>query len=1322
MEDQIIRVTPNGGVYYYPTTQSFTLSGYNYGRVYQPPEFAGTFTGIAGALVKYVSNTPGICTVDSVFFESGDMDAVVTLLGTGTCKIVASAKATECFNAASVTYPFTIKQAPAPVFTVTTLTDDATGIASHCTNQALTGATKDASCSLRDAIAAGSAAYHTTPALTPTVNFSSSLQANGATISTSNPGTYTLTGGPLSFDQEGVQMNIVGPGVGVLKVSGANNYRVISVSQIGGINISGLTITGGNAGGIYLFNNSNLFMDHCIVSGNNGTNGGGIDLGGASTITIKDSTISGNTATNGGGIYVGQGSEAHLYYTTVSGNTISSGGLGAGIYSGHPSGSEVELYNSTVSGNYINGTSGSGAGIYANYWVEVALLSNSIVSGNWIGTSSTVSLYDDLDDGSGVYTYSSVSSDNGNKGGNVVGEFNTQSATAPSPAIHLAPLSFYSGLTETMLPLPPSPAICAGLVANIPSDFTTDQRGLPNTNNYYTNYTSTPACVDAGSVQTDYSVSFTAANSAQPATPEVVNQPFFDPSPAVTLFESGNAFADGRDPIAISLTLSGTGPLGGRSAQTVDVITDPLAGVATYPNLTVGHAGTGDSLAAILTLNSSVTPVPSVSSGSSSFDVGAPVLVFGTAPPDPLTAGGRAGTVTVQVQDGSGDVVTTARDAITLRVTGPNGYSRNYNPSAPHPVDGVATFNASAALTAAGTYTYTVSMDGASDLTATETVTAASAHSIIVAGGSGQSAAIGAAYATALTVTVQDTYANPVSGATVTFTPPASGASAMLTTPAATDVNGQTSVTATANGTAGTYTVTAAVTGVATPASFSLTNSAIAPTLSISCYNGPYDSNPHTCTGTATGIGGVTVDGTWSFNPGSETAANSYPETGTFTSTNSSYTSGGTAANTLTITAIAPTLSISCYSGPYDGNPHTCTGTATGIGGVTVGGTWSLNPGSETAANSYPEKGTFTSTNGNYTSGGTASNTLTITAIAPTLSISCYSGPYDGNQHTCTGTATGIGGVTVGGTWSLNPGSETAANSYPETGTFTSTNGNYTSGGTASNTLTITAIAPTLSISCYNGPYDSNPHTCTGTATGIGGVTVGGTWSLNPGSQTAANSYPETGTFTSTNSSYRSGGTASNTLTIARVPLTVTANNTSMTMGAAVPALTYGITGFAGTDTSSVVSGIATETTTASSSSSAGTYPITFSVKALTAANYTFTYVNGSITVVQAPAASLTASGTVSGSASAGYTVTITIRNTGSGPAANVTLATATLGSASGTPLPQNLGTIAAGASGTFTVHFPGSVGADGAAVAEKYTGTYTGGTFTGSVRAVTLP
>ena len=83
-----------------------------------------------------------------------------------------------------------------------------------------------------------------------------------------------------------------------------------------------------------------------------------------------------------------------------------------------------------------------------------------------------------------------------------------------------------------------------------------------------------------------------------------------------------------------------------------------------------------------------------------------------------------------------------------------------------------------------------------------------------------------------------------------------------------------------------------------------------------------------------------------------------------------------------------------------------------------------------------------------------------------------------------------------------------------------------------------------------------------------------------------------------------------------------------------------------------------------------------------------------------------------------GYLATVTIKNSGTGPAQNVQLTTATLGSASGSGLPQSLGTISAGATVTTTVSFPASAGASGAAVVETYKGTYTGGTFGTSIRA----
>lgn len=87
-----------------------------------------------------------------------------------------------------------------------------------------------------------------------------------------------------------------------------------------------------------------------------------------------------------------------------------------------------------------------------------------------------------------------------------------------------------------------------------------------------------------------------------------------------------------------------------------------------------------------------------------------------------------------------------------------------------------------------------------------------------------------------------------------------------------------------------------------------------------------------------------------------------------------------------------------------------------------------------------------------------------------------------------------------------------------------------------------------------------------------------------------------------------------------------------------------------------------------------------------------------------------------------GYQAVVTVKNNGAGTAQNVQLTSASLGAAAGTGLPASLGNISHGGGiATVTLTFPASAGADGAAVVEKLTGAYTGGTFGGSFRA-TLP
>jgi hypothetical protein len=84
---------------------------------------------------------------------------------------------------------------------------------------------------------------------------------------------------------------------------------------------------------------------------------------------------------------------------------------------------------------------------------------------------------------------------------------------------------------------------------------------------------------------------------------------------------------------------------------------------------------------------------------------------------------------------------------------------------------------------------------------------------------------------------------------------------------------------------------------------------------------------------------------------------------------------------------------------------------------------------------------------------------------------------------------------------------------------------------------------------------------------------------------------------------------------IGKALLTVTANSVSRAYGTANPTFTAKITGFVNGDTSSVVTGTPSLTTTATTTSLPGNYPITAAQGTLASAKYGFTFVNGTLTI-----------------------------------------------------------------------------------------------------------
>lgn len=104
---------------------------------------------------------------------------------------------------------------------------------------------------------------------------------------------------------------------------------------------------------------------------------------------------------------------------------------------------------------------------------------------------------------------------------------------------------------------------------------------------------------------------------------------------------------------------------------------------------------------------------------------------------------------------------------------------------------------------------------------------------------------------------------------------------------------------------------------------------------------------------------------------------------------------------------------------------------------------------------------------------------------------------------------------------------------------------------------------------------------------------------------------------------YTIAGYTGGAYAVYRAPLKVTAQNRTKVFGAPNPALGYAITGYVNGQDSSVVTGEPALSTTATTSSDAGTYPIsvTAGTLAVPSNNYYFTYAAGTLTVSPKPVA-----------------------------------------------------------------------------------------------------
>ena len=200
-------------------------------------------------------------------------------------------------------------------------------------------------------------------------------------------------------------------------------------------------------------------------------------------------------------------------------------------------------------------------------------------------------------------------------------------------------------------------------------------------------------------------------------------------------------------------------------------------------------------------------------------------------------------------------------------------------------------------------------------------------------------------------------------------------------------------------------------------------------------------------------------------------------------------------------------------------------------------------------------------------------------------------------------------------------GSQVVGNPYTITASE-AVDSNYTI-SYATGILTVSPAKFTITADNLSKIYGTDLPTLTASYAGFVNGDTAANLDTQPTLSTTATAHSDTGGYAITASgavdpdytiSYVGG-----TLTVSPATLTVTANDLSRPQGEANPPLTYTFSGLVNGDTTSVVSGTPSLSTTATIVSPNGQYPIDIAAGTLSAANYDFTTADGTLTVDNNP-------------------------------------------------------------------------------------------------------
>ena len=302
-------------------------------------------------------------------------------------------------------------------------------------------------------------------------------------------------------------------------------------------------------------------------------------------------------------------------------------------------------------------------------------------------------------------------------------------------------------------------------------------------------------------------------------------------------------------------------------------------------------------------------------------------------------------------------------------------------------------------------------------------------------------------------------------------------------------------------------------------------------TINVNGYSGDYDGNAHGAPGTATGLGGVDLSDLLDLGSAFVDAPGGTADWSFAGNADYAPASGEVG---ISISQITASITVSGYTGVYDGNAHGAAVTATGVGGVDLSSLIA-----QTTFVDVPGGTSYWSFAGNADyapESGQAS--IVITQATANLVINGYTGVYDGKPHGVSITATGVKGEDLSGLLDLGSTFVDAPGGTTDW-SFTGNIDYAPASGMA--TITINPATPILAIVGYAGTYDGNVHGASAAATGVNGENLTGDLTISAPTGINAGTYEQTWTFTARSADYRDvSGTVTDVISPAAATIAVT--------------------------------------------------------------------------------------------------------------------------------------------------------------------------------------